>query len=180
MLLGEMGITFFLTNELLRASEMSPSRPAVSSSLFLMVGPLEGCVSCFSWPQMPSMSWYAVPSRKQPDQDGSPLYSLEFYLFSIFGRSQVGQERWEREGSMQIIRCRNPGQIHPPLYWLIPCEGIGTNWPTIDGNIYPRIQCMQLSIYPAPSKLPTCLLRTGRQYLHSVAAVYMKQKTWFG
>lgn len=28
------------------------------------------------------------------------------------------------------------------LYLLIPCEETGTNWPTIDGNIYPHIQCM--------------------------------------
>lgn len=48
-----MGATFFY-KELLWASEMSPSRPTAGSPLFLMVGPLEGCVCCcFSGSQMP-------------------------------------------------------------------------------------------------------------------------------
>jgi hypothetical protein len=57
-----MGTTF-LQMSCLWASEMSPSRLVAGSSLFLMAGPLEGCVSCFSGSQAPSMSWYTVPSK---------------------------------------------------------------------------------------------------------------------
>lgn len=47
-----MGTTS-LYKELLRATEMSPSWPTAGSLLFQMAGPLEGCVSCFSWSQTP-------------------------------------------------------------------------------------------------------------------------------
>lgn len=50
--LGEMGTTSFY-KELLRATEMSPSRPTAGSLFFQMVGPLEGCVPCFSGSQTP-------------------------------------------------------------------------------------------------------------------------------
>jgi hypothetical protein len=59
-----MGITF-LQMCCSRASEMSPSRRASGSFLFLMAGPLERCFSCLTRSQTQSMSWYAVSSSNE-------------------------------------------------------------------------------------------------------------------
>jgi len=49
---GRSGNNLFY-KELLRATEMSPSRPTAGSLLFQMAGPQKGCVSCFLGSQTP-------------------------------------------------------------------------------------------------------------------------------